>query len=87
MIAIPLWFLLRVISAQILRWYRETKPLHALRSRGPSGPDHVLRRQPHRARVSASQTPPPIMKPPETRDINRVRRAEKIVRMRPASSA
>ncbi len=31
----------------------------------------------YRARVSASQTPPPIMKPPETRDNSRVRRAEK----------
>jgi hypothetical protein len=41
----------------------------------------------HRARVSASQTPPPIMKPPETRDSNRVRRAEKNFRARPASIA
>ncbi len=41
----------------------------------------------HRARVNASQIPPPIMKPPEMRDTNRVRFAEKIVRTRPASSA
>ncbi len=41
----------------------------------------------HRARVSASQMPPPIMKPPETRDNSRVRRAEKNFRARPASSA
>ena len=40
-----------------------------------------------RARVSASQMPPPIMKPPETRDNSRVRRAEKNGRARPASSA
>ncbi len=41
----------------------------------------------HRARVSASQMPPPIMKPPETRDSSRVRRAEKNRRARPASTA
>ena len=35
------------------------------------------------ARVRASQTPPPIMKPPEMRDINRVRRAENSLRARP----
>src|SRR5207248_1934494 len=40
----------------------------------------------HRARVKASQTPPPIMKPPEIRDNSRVRRAEKNFRARPASS-
>ena len=39
----------------------------------------------YRARVSASQMPPPIMKPPETRDSSRVRRAEKNDRTRPAS--
>jgi hypothetical protein len=39
----------------------------------------------YRARVSASQTPPPIMNPPETRDNSRVRRAEKNNRARPAS--
>ncbi len=39
------------------------------------------------ARLSASQTPPPIMKPPEIRDSSRVRRDENIVRARPASSA
>jgi hypothetical protein len=39
------------------------------------------------ARVSASQMPPPIMKPPETRDSARVRRAEKIERARPDNSA
>jgi hypothetical protein len=39
------------------------------------------------ARVSASQMPPPIMKPPEIRDISRVRRLEKNNRARPASSA
>ena len=38
-------------------------------------------------RVSASQMPPPIMKPPEMRDTSRVRRAEKNLRARPASSA
>jgi hypothetical protein len=42
---------------------------------------------PHLARVSASQMPPPIMKPPEMRDTSRVRRAEKNFRARPASSA
>jgi hypothetical protein len=41
----------------------------------------------YRARVNASQTPPPIMKPPETRDNVRVRRAEKKRRARPASTA
>ena len=41
----------------------------------------------HRALVSASQMPPPIMKPPEMRDNSRVRRAEKNSRARPASSA
>ena len=40
-----------------------------------------------RARVSASQTPPPIMKPPEMRDNSLVRRAEKNFRTRPASTA
>jgi hypothetical protein len=40
-----------------------------------------------RARVSASQMPPPIMKPPEMRDSSLVRRAEKNSRARPASSA
>ena len=39
------------------------------------------------ARVSASQMPPPIMKPPETRDSSRVRCSEKNSRARPASSA
>ena len=87
MIALPLWFLLRMISTHVLRLCRRGKQLHALRSRGRSGPDLALRRQPHRARVNASQIPPPIMKPPEMRDISRVRRAEKIVRTRPASSA
>jgi hypothetical protein len=48
----------------------------------PSYPVHA-----HRARVSASQMPPPIMKPPEARDNSRVRRAEKKCRARPASSA
>ena len=47
----------------------------------------ILSSRAHRARVSASQMPPPIMKPPETRDTSRVRRAEKNVRARPASSA
>jgi hypothetical protein len=41
----------------------------------------------HRARVSASQMPPPIMKPPEMRDSSRVRCAEKKTRARPAASA
>ena len=41
----------------------------------------------YRARVNASQMPPPIMKPPETRDNSRVRRAEKNNRARPANSA
>ena len=40
-----------------------------------------------RARVNASQMPPPIMKPPEMRDSNRVRRAEKNSRARPARIA
>ena len=39
------------------------------------------------ARVSASQMSPPIMKPPETRDNRRVRRAENIERARPDNSA
>ena len=39
------------------------------------------------ARVSASQMPPPIMKPPEMRDSSRVRSLEKNSRARPASSA
>jgi hypothetical protein len=38
-------------------------------------------------RISASQMPPPIMKPPETRETSRVRRAEKNRRARPAASA
>jgi hypothetical protein len=41
----------------------------------------------HLARASANQMPPPIMKPPETRDSARVRRAEKIERARPDNSA
>jgi hypothetical protein len=40
-----------------------------------------------RALVSASQIPPPIMKPPEIRDNNRVRCAEKNSRARPANIA
>lgn len=41
----------------------------------------------HRARVSTSQIPPPIMNPPEMRDNARVRRVEKNKRARPARSA
>ena len=48
----------------------------------PSSTVHI-----HLARVSASQTPPPIMKPPEMRESRRVRRAEKNLRARPASRA
>jgi hypothetical protein len=44
-------------------------------------------RQAYRARVSASQMPLPIMKPPDIRDISRVRCLEKNFRARPASSA
>src|ERR1700753_324513 len=47
----------------------------------------ALTRLPHRDLVSASQMPPPIMKPPETRDNSRVRLAENIERARPESSA
>jgi hypothetical protein len=39
------------------------------------------------ARVSASQMPPPIMKPPEIRDTSRVRCLEKNKRALPANSA
>jgi hypothetical protein len=46
-----------------------------------------MERKNYRARVSASQMPPPIMKPPEIRDTIRVRRFEKNFRARPASSA
>ena len=40
-----------------------------------------------RERVSASHSPPPIMKPPETRDSRRVRFSDSTARARPASSA
>ena len=47
----------------------------------------VMRLPPHRARVSASHIPPPIMKPPEARESMRVRQASKKLRTRPASNA
>src|SRR5262249_13543498 len=43
------------------------------------------RKRTHLARVNASQTPPPIMKPPDTRDRSRVPHAENNFRARPAS--
>jgi hypothetical protein len=82
MIIIPFLFLLRMITAQTQRVCRERKPPHAQRQAAGSGSCAG-----QRARVSASQRPPPIMKPPEMRDTSRVRRAEKMVRTRPASSA
>jgi hypothetical protein len=51
------------------------------------GSTHPTKIGTHLDRVSASQMPPPIMKPPEMRDTSRVRRAEKNLRARPASSA
>ena len=44
---------------------------------------HVAGLRIYFARVSASQMPPPIMKPPEMRETMRVRRAEKNIRARP----
>ena len=48
---------------------------------------HRARDKVYRALVSASQMPPPIMKPPEMRDNSRVRSPEKNTRARPASTA
>ena len=67
-----------------------SREIEATLSSARSGSDLSLARTARgliRARVSASQMPPPIMKPPEMRDSSRVRRAEKNSRARPASSA
>ena len=82
---------------RLARIFRKSKHVARARSkhrlRGAPGPGSsgcraaYRPKSAHRARVSASQMPPPIMKPPEMRDNSRVRRAEKNNRARPASSA
>ena len=75
------------------RWRARLRRMWSERSSDGARQDDGSRRAHHptlrrsRDRVSASQMPPPIMKPPETRDTSRVRRAEKNERARPASSA
>ena len=73
-------------AERLARIFRE---IEATLRGGMSARDHPVGKRSSRAtrRVSASQMPPPIMKPPEMRDTSRVRRAEKSVRARPASSA
>lgn len=69
---------------KLVEW-RHRRP--ATKMRTASRSSRVSTGPAYRVRASASQTPPPIMKPPEMRETSRVRWAENSFRARPASSA